>query len=234
MVASNTSSSHLNLLRMVSIAALGLLAACGDHGSSEKPLASKTESGAKTNPTTQCSYVVGHVINKHDDELFTASGAGDARLVRQAIDAGRDVNAMDSLRRTPLFAAAFCNRSEVENLLIDKGSVVDARDFLGMSPLGAAVLVGGMDAAKALIARGANVNIQTTAGLTPLHLAAATNQVAMVELLLEHGANVRLRDKNGITAASIASRNGNQAVVASIKKWQVKQEKPPGQPSVRR
>jgi ankyrin repeat protein len=224
MVASKTSSYRLNLLRTVSVAALGLLAACGDHGSSEQPFVSTKENGAKTKLTTQCSYVVGH--RNKNDELFVASGAGDVRRVKQSIDAGRNANAMDSLRRTPLFAAAFCNRSDVENLLIDKGSVVDARDFLGMSPLGAAVLVGGMDAAKALISRGANINIQTTDGKTPLHMAAATNQVAMVELLLEHGANAQVRDKKGFTAASIASRNGHQTVVATIKKWQEKQETP--------
>jgi ankyrin repeat protein len=206
---------------LVSVAALVLLAACGEHGSSKAPLVPAKESSAKAKLNPPCAYVAGR-LNKVDAELFGASGEGDVRLVKQLIDAGRNVNATDSFKRTPLFAAAFCNRPEVGNLLIDKGSAVNAKDFLGMSPLHAAVLVGGSEAAKALISKGANINIRNTAGFTPLHLAAATNQIAMVELLLEHGANVQAHDLDGIAAASLASKNDHPLVVAAIKKLQEK------------
>ncbi|MHB1591657.1 MAG: ankyrin repeat domain-containing protein [Sulfuricella sp.] len=223
MTAVKTSSSRLKSLGIVSVAAISLLTACGKHGSSEAPLSSVAEKGTQTSPTTQCFYAVGR-LSKNDAELFAASGAGNVPRVEQSINAGGNVNATDALKRTPLFAAAFCNRPEVENLLIDKGSDVNARDFIGMSSLHAAVVGGGDEAAKALISRGANIDIPSTAGQTPLHLAAATNQVAMVELLLERGANAQVRDKGGITAASLASKNGHPTVIATIKKWQEKQK----------
>jgi ankyrin repeat protein len=223
MAAIKTSSFRLKSLGIVGVATISLLTACGKHGSSEAPLSSAAEIGAKANSTTQCFYAVGHP-SKNDAELFAASGAGDVRRVEQSIDAGRNVNATDSLKRTPLFAAAFCNRPKTANLLINKGSDVNARDFMGMSPLHAAVVVGWDEAAKALILRGANIDIRSADGRTPLHLAAATNQVAMVELLLERGANAEVRDKDGITAASLASDNGHPTVVAAIKKWQEKKK----------
>ncbi|MHB8167519.1 MAG: ankyrin repeat domain-containing protein [Sulfuricella sp.] len=223
MTAVKTSLSRLKSLGIVSVAAISLLTACGKRSSPETPLGSATERGANANSTTQCFYAVGH-LSKNDAELFAASEAGDVPRVEQSINAGGNANATDALKRTPLFAAAFCNHPEVANLLIDKGSVVNARDFIGMSPLHAAVIVGGDEAAKALILRGANIDILSTAGQTPLHLAAATNQVAMVELLLERGANAQVRDKGGITAASLASKNGHPTVIATIKKWQEKQK----------
>lgn len=223
MTAVKTSSSRLKSLNIVSVVAIGLLTACGEHGSSEAPLSFATDGGAQASSTQQCFFAVGG-LSKTDAELFAASGVGDVHRVEQSIDTGGNVNATDPLKRTPLFAAAFCNHPEVENTLIDKGSDVNASDFMGMSPLHAAVVVGWGGAAKALISRGANIDTQDTAGHTPLHLAAATNQVAMVKLLLERGANAQVRDKDGITAAALASDNGHTTVATTIKKWHEKQK----------
>jgi ankyrin repeat protein len=221
MTTAKTSFYHLKFLGILCAAAIGLLTACGERGPSESPLGSAMGKGAKASAAAQCFYAVGRP-SKNDVDLFAASGAGDVRRVEQAIDAGGNLNATDSLKRTPLFAAAFCNHSEVANLLIDKGGDVNARDFLGMSPLHAAVVAGGDEAAKTLISKGANINIQSTAGRTPLHLAAATNQLALVELLLERGADAQIPDKNGITAASLASSNDHPTIGVAIEKWQEK------------
>lgn len=209
----------LKSLGILSVAAIALLSACGERGSLEAPVGSATEKVSKTN----CFYAVGR-LNKNAADLFSASGDGDVSRVEQAIKAGGNVTAMDGLKRTPLFAAAFCNNPEAANLLIDKSSDVNARDFIGMSPLHAAVVMGWDETAKALISRGANINIRSIAGRTPLHLAAATNQVAMVELLMERGADAQVSDKDGNTAASLASNNGHSTVVVTIKKWQDKQK----------
>ena len=218
-----TISFSSKFLSIVSIAAIGLLSACGEHGSSKAPVSSATVSDTKANSITECFYTVGS-LSKSDAELFAASGAGDIRRVEQLVGANGNVNVTDAIKRTPLFAAAFCNHPEVANFLIDKGSNVNAVDFLGMSPLHAAVIVDGMEVAKTLISRGANVDSRSAVGRTPLHIAAATNQMTMVELLLESGANAQVRDKNGITAASLASNNGHPAVAVKIKKWQEKKK----------
>ena len=208
---------------MLGAAALSLLTGCGEHGFMSIPTNSSKLAEAKTDSITPC-FFAGRGLDENDMRLFAATGAGDITQVEQLIAAGANINAADSLKRTPLFAAVFCNHPQSINLLIDKGSDMNARDFSGMSPLHAAVAVGAMDAAKALIAKGANLDIQNTAGRTPLHLAAATNQIAMVELLLEHGANAQARDKNGNAAAFLASDNGHASVSAALKKWQEKQK----------
>lgn len=223
MTVVNTYSFRIKSLSIVGVAAIGLLTACGERSSSEKSLGSATEAGAKANSATACFHAVGRLSN-NDAELFAASGYGDIHRVEQSIDAGGNINATDFLKRTPLFAAAFCNHPEVANLLIDKGGDVNAKDFIGMSPLHAAVVDGGTAATKALISRGANINIRNSTGRTPLHLAAATNQAAMVKLLLERGANAQVHDKDGISAATLASDNGHTTIAATIKEWQEKQK----------
>jgi len=225
--AVRTSSCRFKFLGIVGVLAIGLLSACGERIPSQAPLGSATQSPAKASSTTQCFFVVGP-LSDNDAQLFAASGAGDVSRIEQSIAAGGNVNATDALKRTALFAAAFCNHPQAVNLLIDKGSDIDARDFLGMSPLEAAVVIGWEEAAKALIARGADINIRNTAGRTPLHMAAAANEVAMVELLLERGANVRLRDKDGNSAASLAKFNGHASTAATIKNWQVKEQRSSG------
>lgn len=222
-MATTTFSSTLKSLFIVSMATISLLTGCGKHDSSKLPVDAATEKAAKANQDTPCFYAAGRP-GKNDAELFIASAAGDVRRVEQAINAGGNVRATDSLKRTPLFAAVFCDHADVAIFLLDKGSDINARDFLGMSPLHAAVIAGGNEVAKTLILRGADVNSQSNTGRTPLHLAAATKQMALVELLMERGANGDMPDRNGITAAALASNNGHPAVVATIKEWQEKQK----------
>ena len=196
---------------------VSLLVACG------KPDA--TDRSVTAPPATAKPCTIRHVfpigaLSKGDEQLFSAVEAGDSQRVEQAIGEGANVNASGSLKRTPLFSAAFCDRPAVASLLIDKSGQVNVKDANGMSLLHAAVIIGGADSAKLLIAKGADINMRDAAGHTPLHVAAATDQLAMVELLLERGANVSLRDQNGMTAASLASANGHKEAEATIRKWQ--------------
>lgn len=210
-------------LAKVMLCGMSMLAACG------KPDATQVPPVVAKSANSPClvahTYVVG-ALSKKNEELFSASAAGDIHRVEQAIVDGANVNAAGSLRRSPLFASAFCNRPEVARLLMDKGSQANAKDANGMSPLHAAVIVGGIDAARVLIEKGADIKIRDSAGHTPLHSAAATDQVLMVQMLLENGADAVVRDKNGMTAASLALDNGHKAPAEAIKAWQAKIRKP--------
>lgn len=198
--------------------AIGLLAACGKDNSTGAALSTAPEA-AQTKSAKPCFLPVGQLGNK-DAEVFAAAGSGDVLRLQQSIDAGGNVNALDSLKRTPLFAAAFCNQTQVTSLLIDRGSIADAKDFTGSSPLHTAVIAGSDEVVKRLLLKGANINIQDAMGYTPLHLAAATDQVGIVELLLVRGANARISSKSEITAAALALRNGHPKAVAAIKRSQ--------------
>lgn len=215
-----TSSNSFKFLGILGLFAGCLLTACGERGSSQKTPSAATQKSAQATP---CAYAVGRP-SKNNAELFIASGEGNIRRVEQAITAGNHLNATDHLKRTPLFAAAFCNRPEVIDFLIDKGSDVNTSDFIGMTSLHAAVIAGGSEAAQALLSKGANINFQSATGRTPLHLAAATNQAEMIELLVERGADTQIPDKNGIDAMALAQHNGYPAVAAAIAKWQEKQK----------
>jgi hypothetical protein len=201
-------------LMIVGVAAISLLTACGEHGSSQP--ADSGAAGGSAAPTAQCFLATGP-LNANDAELFAATAVGDLDRVEQAIAAGGNVNGTDALKRTPLFAAAFCNRSKAARFLVDQGGDINAKDSVGMAPLHAAVVVGWGDAVKALIAKGADINIRNEAGHTPLHLAAATNQSALIALLLEQGADPGVRDTHGINAASLALENGHTEAAALLK-----------------
>lgn len=224
MTVARTISFRFKSIGIVGVFAIVALSACGEHISSQTPSASPSQSAAQPQPSAQCFFAVGP-LSEEDGQLFAASGVGDVSRVEESIAAGARINAMDALKRTPLFAAAFCNQPQAINLLIDRGSDVNAKDFLGMSALQAAVVMGWQEAAQALIARGADINIRNAAGRTPLHMAAATDDMAMVELLLGHGANARIRDKDGNGAASLAKLNGHETAAAAIKKWQEKEKR---------
>lgn len=220
MIAIRHCFSRLKFSGIASLLAIGILAGCGNPDSTQAPV-SVVQQGSNACLVPH-SPAVGD-MSENDRELISAAAAGDARRVEQAIADGANVNANGTLKRTPLFAAAFCDRPKVAELLLDKGGQANAIDATGMTSLHAAVIVGGTDTEKVLIAKGADINIRDAAGRTPLHLAAATDQIAMVELLLERGANALARDRSGVTAASLASGNGHSKPAAIIRKWQEKQ-----------
>lgn len=209
------------LVGILSLVGIGLLAACGKPDSAALPgLAAESSRGPCTMPHL---YRPGE-LSKADEDVFSAAAAGDVGRIGQSVGAGANVDASGFLKRTPLFAAAFCDRPAAAKLLLEQGAVVNAKDVNGMSALHAAVIVGGVDTARTLIAGGADAGIRDSAGRSPLHIAAATNQNALVALLLERGANAAARDKNGMSAAALAAENGHKELAATIRKWQDKQK----------
>lgn len=212
-----SAASRLRALGVVSLLGVAVLAACG------KPESADTPAAARPPAVDACQvphfYSAGQ-LSKADEELFAAAAAGNVRLVEESIAAGANLNATGSLKRTPLFAAAFCDRPAVARLLLDKGGQVDLKDANGMSSLHAAVIVGAVDTARVLIGKGADINIRDASRHTPLHLAAATDQTPLVELLLQGGADAAARDGKGMTAAALAADNGHDKPAAAIKDWQ--------------
>jgi ankyrin repeat protein len=106
---------------------------------------------------------------------------GNSELAIEMINNGADVNARDSIQRTPLHAAARQNKIEVMELLISKGADLEAR-VVGtqVTPLFDAVMGGSKEAVQLLLDKGANVNAKTPAGETA---AAYATDPAIAELL---------------------------------------------------
>ena len=65
-------------------------------------------------------------------------------------DAGANVNAVDPLKRTSLFATAICNQAQGVGLLLDRGANVQLRDQNGLTAASLAVNNGNSKAAAAI------------------------------------------------------------------------------------
>ncbi|MDK2897772.1 MAG: uncharacterized protein PWP04_1892 [Candidatus Atribacteria bacterium] len=71
-----------------------------------------------------------------DDDFLQLCKTGKAEAVRQAIEAGANVNALDIHLRTPLMMAARFNPEvAVITALVEAGAEINARDKSGWTPL---------------------------------------------------------------------------------------------------
>jgi CubicO group peptidase (beta-lactamase class C family) len=119
--------------------------------------------------------------------LWDAAGDGDDAEVEAMLEAGADVNALDTRSsRNGRFAlnwAAIRNHPDTIQLLLKHGAVLDA---------------------------------QNLTGFTALHHAAESGSVDAASVLLQAGANTSLRTTDGETAADVARRKGNSDVARLI------------------
>ena len=133
---------------------------------------------------------------------------GDVEAVRQLLDAGADVHAVDGEGRTALHFAAAPDQGRFFELLMvmmdmetrARGADVHAvrNDGRVARPFAADDDV--IAIAKLLVARGADVDARNEEGQTPLHLALSyIGSAAVAEPLMELGANVNVKDNDGRT-----------------------------------
>ena len=129
-------------------------------------------------------------------DIHQAAKDGNIEAVKQHLDAGADVNAMNKYGWTPLFYAVQVDYKEVAELLITKGADVNAKDVKGKTPLHYPSTKG---IAELLIAKGADLNAKDEWGCTPSHYYAASGHKGITEILIANGANVNAKDKDGDT-----------------------------------
>ena len=137
--------------------------------------------------------------------------AGD---LREALDAGADVNAADNWGSTPLHAlisGGSNNKTELINILIEAGAKVDAVDYINRTALFHAIAGENTGDIQTLLQAGANVNARDEYGDTPLREAIRKRDTSLLKLLLEHGAAVNARDKYFETPLRFAERSNNFA-----------------------
>jgi len=150
-----------------------------------------------------------------DTALHIAAAAHEAAIVRQLIDAGADVRAINRRKATPLHSASVGNpnsprwnpasQAATIALLIDAGADPNAADADGVTPLHRAVRARCTAAVEALLQHGADVHRANRSGSTPLRLAVLTTgasgsgtarareaQAEIVRVLRTHGAVERI------------------------------------------
>ena len=118
--------------------------------------------------------------------LHEAASNGDAKLLKELLEAGESVEARDALGRTPLHAAAWHGAMEAIEALLEAGAPLQAWDALHWSPLHHAAWHGKAEAVRALVQAGASVDARGIDGRTPLHAAALHTKAQAILSLRKH------------------------------------------------
>jgi CubicO group peptidase (beta-lactamase class C family) len=108
-------------------------------------------------------------------DLWDAAGDGDDAAVEAALQAGADVDALDTRSsrngRRALNWAAIDDHPGTIRLLLKHGAAIDAANLTGFTALHHAAESGADDAARALLAAGANASLRNAAGETAADVA---------------------------------------------------------------
>ena len=142
------------------------------------------------------------------NDFFNALRNGDVQQIREALDHGADVNALDQRGNTPLMLAAVYSDVGSMKLLLDRGAKVNVANAEGATPLIRAAY--NYDKTRLLVEHGADVNARSALGETPLILAARTvDSHRTVKLLLDHGADAKATNNWGATTIIAAAAGGD-------------------------
>jgi ankyrin repeat protein len=119
--------------------------------------------------------------------LHLAAFFGQKGAVKRLLEAGADLNApsRNSLKNTPLHAAAAGGHRDVSLMLIDRGADVRVADAGGHTPLHIAAEAGLVEVVRALLVRGADPHAVDAEDKTPLARAAAKHRHEIVDLINE-------------------------------------------------
>lgn len=132
-------------------------------------------------------------------DLWDAAGDGDDTAIEAALEAGADVNALDTRSsRNGRFAlnwAAIRNHSDTIQLLLKHGAAIDARNLSGFTALHHAAESGSTDAARALLAAGADTTLRSSDGETAGEVARRKGNGEVARLIDEAVARKSHRDK---------------------------------------
>ena len=104
--------------------------------------------------------------------LHVAVQLGSDTICQLILQRGVNVNARNSLERTPLHSAVINMRLKVSGSLIAAGANVEAKDYLQKTALRYAVVVNSVPLTKLLLGHGASPDVADTWGVTPRQEAA--------------------------------------------------------------
>jgi ankyrin repeat protein len=120
-----------------------------------------------------------------DAPLVMAAYLGHTEIVRQLLEAGADVTAVDpGMKATALHAAAYAGRTDAARLLIEHGIDINRQGPMnGYTALHDAIWENHVETARVIIDAGADLTRTSHSGQTPLDFARARHRTAIVALL---------------------------------------------------
>jgi ankyrin repeat protein/spore coat protein CotH len=104
--------------------------------------------------------------------LWKASAEGNLSAVKNALENGSDLDALDpQFGIDPLGWAALHGKTEAVKLLLEKGANIKNRHRDGSTALHGAAFLGRVETVKLLLEKGADINIRKNDGMTPMDVA---------------------------------------------------------------
>lgn len=156
-----------------------------------------------------------------DSRMLKASRIGDINTVKQLLENGANVNAIDGNNLTALNIASEANHTDIVELLIEKGAELNKAMML-------ACMNGHIKTVRFLIDKHIDLNVKAVvsiagggrmSGITFLHGAAVKGFTDIVVLLLDKGADVNAKANDGTTALMVASQYRHAEVVELLKRY---------------
>ena len=154
------------------------------------------------------------------DLLMDAIRARNLSAIGHIIDAGIDLNALNSAGYTALHWAARNGHTDVVKLLVNKGAKLDILNKDGNTALHLAARNGRIDVVKLLVDQvgaGLDLNALNSAGETALHLAVRNGRTDVVKLLVDKGAKLDILNNAGNTALHLAAYYGHNDAVKFLR-----------------
>ncbi|WP_257283508.1 ankyrin repeat domain-containing protein [Endozoicomonas sp. SESOKO1] len=139
-------------------------------------------------------------------------------LLKCLLDHGVDINACNSMGRTPLCNAVISNVLPAVNILLDEGANPNIPDNDGRTPLDHAVSRGRTNMVDDLLAHGANPdtpgdNLDEIGRSSALYEALRGQRIDILDMLLAYGANPNKVSKQGDTPLHLAIEKSNPTCV---------------------
>ena len=148
--------------------------------------------------------------------LRIASEAGCCSYLDRLVNAGFDVNTVDTENSTALCAAAMFGHLDCVDELLRLNAEVDHPCLDGLSAMIFASRENKPDVVKRLLKAGADVNWAGGIGMTALAGAAQVNSVEMIKLLLDAGADVNLPNGTFIPTPLGCAVEANATAAATV------------------
>ncbi|GES57670.1 hypothetical protein ATEIFO6365_0001095900 [Aspergillus terreus] len=180
-------------------------------------------------------YLVGERVDLNVSEkkggqtaLHCAAQDGLEEMVQILLRSNAAKDAQDSIKRTPLYLAAFHGRVEVVSALINGKADPHLADEDGWQPV--FVAYDNHQILEMLLDSGANIDAKTNGGLTALH-GAALGYTESVILLLDRGANPLEMTEELWTPLHYAASNASDAAIITLLVDKIQEKR--GNPDVR-
>ncbi|MBB6550997.1 ankyrin repeat domain-containing protein [Nonomuraea rubra] len=125
-----------------------------------------------------------------NEELLAAAARGDAAAVRDALQAGADIEARDGRRRTALLLAAAADHVEAAGVLVEAGADPDAQDARQDTPWLVTGVTGSVAMLRTLLPADPDLTVRNRYGGVSLIPACERGHVDYVREVLKTGIDV--------------------------------------------